>query len=266
MLFLFLLKQAFGQKIKESLLYYNDTLIDYSNKSLYNGEYISYYPGDRKFSGYFLNGLKHGKFVYYKNPKECCGFFGIDSIVNYNKGNLNGEKLVYTHSNCSSLEFIKQKHIYSNGKLNGTSYYWDNSFQLERITKYKNDEVIEDKIYETDSSINYLRVIIKEFPNDTVILDKLADSLTLEVVGVPYYQDENSSIFRFKKMEKFKIKSFMAIKGMKFQIFNSNKIASQVFKTNGLCSSRNVVEIKDILVIDKNNIEYILPIEYFITK
>jgi hypothetical protein len=259
---------SFGQKANENLFYFKDTLKDFSNNELYSGNYISYYPGDRKFVGSFINGLKQGEFIYYKNPKESCGFFGIDSIVNYNKGKLEGQKLVYFHSYCSSIEFIQQKLNYYNGKLDGTCYYWNNSLQLEKIIKYKADKIVDEKEFEIDSTISFLIVKIKEFPSDTVELGKLTnDSLTLEILGeVVNYDSNNTSITTFKKLNNYTIKSFMVIKQMKFQTFISNKIASYIFKHKSLESSGKNVLITDIVIIDKNNVEYKLPSAYFAIK
>ena len=259
---------SFGQKTNGNLFYFKDTLKDFSNNQLYSGEYISYYPGNRKFIGSFINGLKQGEFIYYKNPKECCGIFGIDSIVNYNKGKLEGQKLIYFNSCCSSIEFIQQKLNYKDGNINGTCYYWNNSLQLEKIIKYKEGKIVDEQKFEVDSTISFLTVKIKEFPSDTVELDKLtSDSLSLEVLGEVVNYDSNiTPIITFKKLNNYTIKSFMAIKQMKFQNFNSNKIASYIFKHKSLESSGNDVLINDIVIIDKNNVEYKLSRTYFAIK
>lgn len=245
-------------------MYYNDTLFDYSTKELFSGNYTSYYPGNIKFKGSFLNGCKQGEFTYYGDPKNYGGFFRIDSIVNYEKGKLNGQKLIYFESYSTNL--LQKKLNYSNGKLNGTCYFWDYSLQLEKIIKYENDSILEEHNLGTDSTISAIRIALKEFPNDTVDLNKLTDSLTLEVVGeVPNYNNNNSYATSFKKMNNFTIKSYTVLRQMRFQNYSSNKFSSSVFKIKSICADGDV-SIVNLILIDKNNVEYEIPKTDFIIK
>lgn len=252
------------QRVNENLFYFKDTLTDFSTKTKYSGNYTAYYPGHIRFKGNFVDGLKNGEFIYYRDPAKSSNLQGLkDSVVNYFNGVLDGEKLVYF--NNYTIDLLREKLNYSKGRLNGLCYYWDYSFQLSRIANYYYGNLVEEKLLETDTTISEIAVTLKEFPNNTINLKELTDSVTLEVVGIVPDYSQKEYKFSLKPLPNFTIKSYTVLRHLKYQHYKTPKFSSSIFKY-GNTKADGDVSVVNLILIDKNNVEYEIPRIYFRTE
>lgn len=176
LLLLFLSISCFSQVQKPcvmDIVERHDTVFKAGEQKPYNGKYEEYYPGNIKISGNYLNGLKHGQFIYFGNHV-------YDSIVNFSFGHRDGLKQTYEADG-----YLESKLNFLNDTLDGQTYYWTRG-QLYYSEIYKKGKLISSQAYPYNDSIKSLIFYLPCEHNGKISRKQIEsqDSIQIKLCGI----------------------------------------------------------------------------------
>jgi hypothetical protein len=266
---------SFGQVLENNSFnnkyFYRNNQLFGADSNVYTGDFKEYYPGKVKTEGSYINGLKSGTFRLYSDDGESV----LWAIENYSAGHKDGVFKKF-YKNSALIRNLISIENYRMDSLNDC-YYWDRSGQLVKTVIHNQMNT-----YEIDSSILTIIVYIKgEFgvflpDNDYRAIKKKIfckkNPIEIQVAKVTCSNcwDPDQNIIDTLVLNDFKVISY-SISGysyrfkkdsgqteFRFSKINGNKI-SDYLKSKVCNNYRNVFWLENIIILDKNNVEYFLP-------
>lgn len=220
-------------------------------KTGFTGEYEEHYPGLIKLRGQYKNGLRNGEFIYYRNLGETVE---VDSIVNFRNDKKHGLTYVYFEGGR-----VKSKQNYSNGFLDSTSFFWDESMQLSKIENYTSGVLNSVKKIEIDSSISkYFFKIRGENSKGKLSKNKLIKESEIIIDLYKEFFVQNTHERKIEKLDNYKIQSFIWGTGPKNDARHKciSNVFSKQLKLDLVNMNETQIWIDNLIMIDPNGVPY----------
>jgi len=260
---------TFGQELENNTYnnkyYYDNNRLYGPDSNTYTGKFMQFHPGSIKVNGDYVNGLKDGTFYIYDSDKQ----HGLIGVEKYSNGLKNGQFKNYNKGNTWIRNLISIEN-YTSDTLK-EAYYWDRSGQLTKT--FINNQT---KTYSIDTSIwsiiTYIKGQFAIFPAERLkpyygIKEKYFcsnDSIKLLIAKITctdcweFGMDIKDTVI----LEEYKVLSFSVDYNVLGDLKPGYKIIGNTLPKNvrmGICNFIGLsIWISDIVIVDKNNIEYYL--------